>query len=286
MTTSRDPYVVVGIDESAASQAALDWAADDAAARHDQLRVGHAWRIALRQLPDADGGRLVEAARQAAEELVARAERRVRDRHPELELTTELLPGEPAVNLLSLAEGADLLVVGARGLSRFPELLLGSVGETLAAHSPCPVAVVRTAASGSGPVVVGVAPDERREPVEFAFAEAERRGVPVRAVRGWLDPQTPPGHTVPPAEVVERDRAEREELATVLAPVREAFPSVAVRIEVGPVEPEAALVDASWDTSLLVVGARRHRGRFALPLGRVTRRALHHARCPVAVVPV
>ncbi|WP_269858254.1 universal stress protein [Streptomyces sp. RPT161] len=283
---AADPNVIVGIDASSGAEAALDWAADVAVARHDQLRICHAWRVAVHPLLDADRGHLVEAARDAAEELVTRAERRVRERHPELDVTTELLPGEPAVNLMSMAEGADLLVVGARGLNRFTALLLGSVSETLAAHSTCPLAVVRTTASGEGPLVVGVAPDEPQEPVEFAFAEAERRDVPVRAVRGWLYPQTLPGHVVVPAlEAVERDRAERKEVTALLAPVRERFPTVAVRIEVGLAEPEAALVDASGEASLVVVGARRNRGRFGLPLGPVTRRVLHHARCPVVVVP-
>ncbi len=287
MGAAADPYVVVGVDGSAAAREALDWAADDAVARRDELSVCHAWRLAAHPPPDTDRGHLVEVARKAAEELVARAERRVRERHPQLDVATELLPGDPAVNLLSMADSADLLVVGSRGLNRFAALLLGSVSETLASHSTCPVAVVRASATGSGPVVVGVAPDEPREPVEFAFAEAERRGVPVRAVRGWLDPQPLPGHVVPPPrEVAERDQAEREDLAAVLVPVRESFPTVPVRIEVGLAEPESLLVDASGQASLLVVGARRHRGRFALPLGRVARRALHHARCPAVVVPV
>ncbi|MGW7001992.1 universal stress protein [Streptomyces sp. NPDC054933] len=287
MSEPSDPYVVVGSDASAGAESALDWAADDAARRRAQLRIGHAWSLATHPLPDSDRGHLVEAAQQAAEELVERAARRVLDRHPELDVAAEPLPGEAAVNLLSMADGADLLVVGARGLGRFEPVPLGSVSEAVAAHGTCPVAVVRSTASATGPVVVGVAPDEARGPVEFSFAEAERRGVPLRAVRTWLYPQSLPGHVaVPPHETAERARGEGEELEAVLAPVRESFPDVPVETEVRLAEPEAALVEASREASLVVVGARRHRGRFGLPFGRVTRRVLHHAHCPVVVVPV
>ncbi|GAA1899290.1 universal stress protein [Streptantibioticus ferralitis] len=287
MSDSRDPYIVVGADASAGAETALDWAVDDAAKRRAQLRIGHAWSLATHLLPDADRGHLVEAAQKAAEELVERAARRALARRPELDVTAEPLPGEPAVNLLSMADGADLLVVGARGLGRFEPVLLGSVSETVAAHATCPVAVVRSTGSAAGPVVVGVAPDEARGPLEFAFVEAERRGVPLHAVRTWLHPQALPGQAVvPPHETAERDRGEGEELDALLAPVRESFPDVPVETEARLAEPEAALVEASRAASLVVVGARRHRGRFGLPFGRVTRRVLHHAHCPVVVVPV
>jgi nucleotide-binding universal stress UspA family protein len=148
-------------------------------------------------------------------------------------------------------------------------------------------AEARDGASKASPVVLGVAPDEVSGPVEFAFAEAQRRGVPLLAVRSWMYPQTLPGEVVvPPKEEAEIKRRQNAELDAALAAVRTSFPDVPVVTEVGLAEPEAALVEASRDGCLLIVGARRRRGRFSLPLGKVTQRVLHHAYCPVVVVPV
>lgn len=174
----------------------------------------------------------------------------------------------------------------------FASLLLGSVSLALATHSPVPVAVVPAAHGASGassppPVVLGVAPGEPLPPVEFAFAEAERRAAPLRAVRAWLFPQTVPGHMVVSSEeATEQNRLAGEETELALAPGREGFPGVPVTTYIGLTEPETALVEASRDASVLVIGARRHRGHLAMPLGTVARRVLHHAACPVVVVPV
>jgi nucleotide-binding universal stress UspA family protein len=292
MTQAFPPYVVVGIDSSPGAERALQWAADDADRRGAPLRIGYAWSLVGYRLPPVDYGDPLASARKAAEELLASAAKRVTRRFPELDVTTALLPDEPAVSLLAASEHAQLLVVGARGVNRFTALLLGSVSQTLAAHATCPVAVVPAAVTGeglaeAGPVVLGVAPDEVPGPVEFAFAEARLRGVPVRAVRTWRYPQTFPGEAVvPPQEEAEINRRESEELEGVLAAARTSFPAVPVVTEVVLNEPEAALVEASREACLVVVGARRRRGRHALPLGKVTQRVLHHARCPVVVVPV
>jgi nucleotide-binding universal stress UspA family protein len=292
MDVSPESRVVVGIDASPGARQALDWAAEEARRRGARLLIGYASSMRPYRLPDAFRGDMAVAARQDAEKLLADSRARVSERHPALEVSGELLEEEPVAALLGLAGGADLLVVGSRGLNAFSSVMLGSVSHSLVAHAPLPVVVVREHEAGAvapehGEVVLGVAPDEAYGPVEFAFAQAQRRGVALVAVRSWMYPQVFPGSiTVPADEAREITTRETGEVDELLAGARKAFPEVPVRIETGLGITEQALVEASKNAALVVVGSRRHRARFALPVGRVTSRVLHHAYCPVAVVPV
>jgi nucleotide-binding universal stress UspA family protein len=71
---------------------------------------------------------------------------RLGEKAASVEVERTVVPGGPASSLLDAAEGADLVVVGRRGLGGFGRLLLGSVSEHVARHAPCPVVVVPTAA--------------------------------------------------------------------------------------------------------------------------------------------
>jgi nucleotide-binding universal stress UspA family protein len=185
------------------------------------------------------------------------------------------------------AAGASLIVVGHRGLNPFSTFLMGSVSQGVAAHTPVPVVVVPTkfAVPADAPVVVGVAPGAIA-PVEFAFAEAELRGVPLEVVGAWMYPQSFPGYiSVPPADEARRNAEESAELERLLAPSWQVHPGVEVVTRIGLAIPEEALVDASSRACLVVVGAHRKHSRFGLPIGRVPHRVLHLAQAPVAVVP-
>ncbi|MEK8170042.1 universal stress protein [Streptomyces sp. M19] len=76
-----------------------------------------------------------------------------------------------------------------------------------------------------------------------------------------------------------------EVLEAALRPLASAPPHVPVVGHAVENSPRRALLDASARSDLLVVGARRRRGRFGLQLGLVNHAVLHHAHCPVAVVP-
>ena len=293
MTGSPGQGVVVGIDGSTHSDQALDWAADEAARRGVPLRIAYAWVLAPYQVPPSDRGDIAEGVAEGADELLRAAQERVRKQHADLEVTGELLTESAAQGLIRLAEDAELLVVGSRGLGRFPSMLLGSVSQSLVAHAPCPVVVLRggEAPEGAGveadaPVVLGAGPGEVAAPVRFAFAEAARRGVPLLVVRAWQCPPNTGGYIqLLPEDTPRRENAEREELGRALADARAAFPGVRTVEEVGMHEPAWALVDASARACLLVIGAERRRHRFAMPIGRVAQQVLHHAHCPVTVVP-
>lgn len=140
--------IVVGIDGSSESFTAVQWAAHEAKARGARLVLAHAWHVpATLGLADAvgpvvDWSFLEEAARSALQ----KARRSIHEDGVEIEEL--LIEDHPVPGLLSAAEGADLLVVGSRGLGGFSGLLLGSVSQGVLHHAPCPVAVVPIKSGG------------------------------------------------------------------------------------------------------------------------------------------
>lgn len=134
--------IVVGIDSSADSLRALRWALEEAALREAELELVHAYPTpeivalpAMVTLPSDDELRL------GAEEIVAQA---LAEAGGPSRVTTRttVRPGGTARVLCEVADGAELLVVGARGLGGFRGLLLGSVSQQVVAHAPCPVLVM------------------------------------------------------------------------------------------------------------------------------------------------
>jgi nucleotide-binding universal stress UspA family protein len=141
-------HVVAGIDGSAESICALRFAAEAARHREVPLRVIHAWTMPYlgfagpaTRLPQEAVDDLTEQAQQILRDSIDRAALDVR----QTDLEARLVHGPAAPSLLQAAEGADLLVVGSRGLGGWKGLLLGSVSTQCVTESPCPVAVVRAA---------------------------------------------------------------------------------------------------------------------------------------------
>jgi nucleotide-binding universal stress UspA family protein len=144
----RRHRVVVGVDGSNDANLALAWAAEEATLRHADVYVVHAWTLPV---PDVPGGGApagwvdeVQAERHASELLDATVEGVLGglDNQPAV-VERVLVEGGAAAALVNVAAGADLLVVGARGRGGFGGLLLGSVGQQLALHAPCPLVIVR-----------------------------------------------------------------------------------------------------------------------------------------------
>ncbi|HEX6987043.1 MAG TPA: universal stress protein, partial [Planctomycetaceae bacterium] len=114
--------IVVGVDGSACSDAALRFAVEEAALRKAKLRIVSAWEV-----PTAAYGagfapvdsQLFESFRLRAEAVVEEAAEAVRSREPQVELETRVEEGQPAAVLLESARDATLIVVGTRGLGGF-----------------------------------------------------------------------------------------------------------------------------------------------------------------------
>jgi Universal stress protein family len=108
---------------------------------------------------------------------------------PDIAVYAEMRPGHAAAELLRLAADDAEVVVGHRGSGGFGDLLLGSVGAALAAHSTGPVVIVRPARKPDGPVLVGLDGSDRSPGVlDYAVRRAERHGVSVQALHAFRDP--------------------------------------------------------------------------------------------------
>ncbi|GAA1880362.1 universal stress protein [Actinomadura bangladeshensis] len=141
-------HVVVGVDGSPASRAALAMAFTEAGLHGLSVHAVAAWEPE----PVKDPPPLVDEAgmREAATTRLDRLMIPLRDRHPGVDAQAEVKAGAPREVLLDAAQDARLLVVGSRGLGGFRGLLLGSVSHALVQHAPCPVAVVHAAEKPGG----------------------------------------------------------------------------------------------------------------------------------------
>ncbi|MGV9246215.1 universal stress protein [Streptomyces sp. NPDC003710] len=283
--------VTVGVDGSPESVAAAAWAAREAVRRDLPLRIVHAWQWHSHDLaPSADREAQAEWARQ----LLTEARRTIAERHPRLTVTAEPHEGGPVDTLVAEAAEAELLVLGSRGHGALVGFLLGSVGRQVIAESAGPVVLVRAddraAPEAAGrEIVVGQHgdPEDGAAALGFAFATAAARGAAVRVVRAW---SLPPVFAYSPGSLKLLDEAgglepyERKALEGALRPWRERFPDVPVTEHVEMGSAGEVLLSAAAGAQLVVVG--RHTGLPVGPrIGSVAHALLHHAPCPVAVVP-
>ncbi|MGR3867487.1 universal stress protein [Streptomyces graminifolii] len=270
-------HVVVGVDGSLISVRALDRAADEAARRGVELRVVYA-------VPDTDESGPV----------LASAVTRLAARHPELSVVTKGAVGGPVHTLVRQSEGADLTVVGTRGMGGVAGLLLGSVSLRLAAQVRGPVLVVRGdhRCDDGRPVLLGLESDGDEDAALYAFQEAERRGVPLHVLHSWthrhITPELPPllpAMSPGQEQLAQQGRAEDSVTRFSLARLSERHPVVRVESRTVRTRPASALLEATRDCALVVVGAHHRTHRFGPRLGPVAHTLLHRSHCPVAVVP-
>ncbi|MEU0086027.1 universal stress protein [Streptomyces sp. NPDC006274] len=291
MGTMESP-LVVGVDGSESSFLATDWAADEALRRGLPLRLVYAslWQryegAALATGLDRPDEQVL------AENIVGTAAERVRRRTPDVKVATDVLPDDTVSALLREGRHAFALVTGSRGRGDIAGLLLGSVSLAVAAGAQCPVVVVRGDKAGLAGahhrITLGVGDaDTDSAAVRFAFREAELRGCTLDVVRAWRCP----AHESTDHPLLAGDPARyHEERASKL--LDEALETAVrdhpdVRLKRATVEGPArkVLLARSAAADLLVVGARRRHTHFGMQLGRVGHTVLHHASCPVVVVP-
>lgn len=276
--------IVVGVDGSEAAEKALIWAAEIASRDGAHLVIAHGdpnrshIEPATGSGPDYDHQLLREAIATAVEVSGT------------CNISTVLRDEHPSQLLLELSEDAALVVVGSRGVGAVVSTLLGSVAHRVAAHGRCPVVVVPESwrdpsADERRPVAVGVSASESgRQALEFAFVEAERRHVPLIAVRAWAEFDW----TKPVADYMSagHDGVRHREQAQLDEVVEEAWrrhPSVGVDIELASETLFNTLHGAAERSDLLVLGCRNDDHLFSR-LGTVGMRLLHTSPCPVVIV--
>jgi nucleotide-binding universal stress UspA family protein len=293
--------VVVGFDDSEHSVKAIDVAVRESLMRRVPLHVVHARHSVLiypSGAPVPTGmpmdSTLEDAERKAAASVLGDVADRLRSAHPGLTVETSLVTGYAPDVLAEAGRDASLLVVGGRGRGGFTGMLLGSVTLRVLPRAQCPVMVVH----GDPPpetrrVLVGVDFDAVRpasisDLLEFAFAEATLRGAEVRAVHVWDDPTLYYWTGVPYQYEHIRAIAEarRVALEAVLAPWREKNPDVVVSADLITGSPSRVLADSTRIADVVVLGARaRTSGHGGMRIGALAHSVLHHAQCPVILVP-
>lgn len=289
MSVERAP-VVVGVDESPGTDLTLMWAIEEARSRGVPIRLVYAYGAALTYAAVPIYGNLpvpeLPYVRDVAAKLVARAVARVRELAADLEVSSAAIGNDAALALIDESARAATVVLGSRHLGAAGSVLLGSVGAAVSARADCPVVVLRglagLAAEHPG-VVVGVDGKLDSEAViGYAFDYASRREVPLHAVLCW--------HPDLLAEMMWRAEPPAPALADLwlaeaLAGWQEKYPDVVVHSGVVRDHPVTGLVAASTAQHLLVVGTRGRSPLAGTLLGSVSQGVLHHATCPVAVVP-
>lgn len=252
--------IVVGVDGSGPSRAALTWAAKRAADRGEALRLVH--------VVDEDWGQMgQDVATQESDHgqaVLAEAESLAHDLAPSVPIETRLVHGSTAWELATSADSDDLLVVGTHKTGYLSGRALGTRSIVVASIAKCSVAVIPDApTTGRRGVVVGVAGSAWSTAVAWAADEAARRGDDVTLV-----------HCTPHEEG-------RDVLARAAATA--SYPGSLVRSRVSRRRPSEALLDASRSAGMLVLGHTRvpaDRGNF---LGSTTHEVLLNINSPVII---
>lgn len=133
--------IVVGFDGSEPARKALCWAIDNAQKDPAVIDVVTAWRFPM--APGYSFHHTVPEVEHVARRQVDAALTLVADIAPDVVVRGETTEDAPGPALVAASKGADLLVVGSRGLGGFSSLLLGSSGAYCAKHAPCTVVIVR-----------------------------------------------------------------------------------------------------------------------------------------------
>ncbi|MEW2048053.1 universal stress protein [Streptomyces sp. NPDC005476] len=269
-------HIAVGVNGSLNSVRASDWAAAEAERHGVALRVLYA-------VPDRD-----EAA-----PVLRSAASRIRRRHPDLPVETVAVEGGAVHVLARESAVADLTVVGACDGGGLTGAAIGSVGMRLAALVQGPLLVVR----GDHPcddgrdVLLGLEDDTDTEAPAYAFQEAERRSAMLRVVHSWshrhIAPELPSlvSARSPGQERLAREaRAEEAVPRHALTRLRDIHPDVVVDTRTVRKAPADALLEATREAAVAVIGAHRRTSVFGPRLGPVAHMLLHRAHCPVVLV--
>jgi len=285
--------IVVGVDGAAASAVAQRWATTEAIAHQLPVRLVCAYTRGVKvggadvYAEDPRGG--LADLRTAADRVIDAALTELKELECGLEVSGEAIEGGAAEVLLRESASAATLVVGSRQLHTAGSFFLGSVSAEVAARSACPTVVTRGPANdapGGAGIVVGVdgSPDSDAL-LGFAFDEALRHGLSLQVVLCWNPSPLSGAYWM--AGPAARDC---EHLALWLSQtlVRwcAKYPDVMVTSAVPEQHPVHGLVRESAGQFMLVIGTHGQHAAAGTLLGSVSQGVLHHAVCPVAVVPL
>jgi nucleotide-binding universal stress UspA family protein len=288
---SEDLGIVVGVDGSTASTAAVRWAARRASKRNTGLTIVHASppvvpETSLVEWSGPTPSDVMRAQEEQARRLIHDAAKTANDTAGGLRIQAKVILTAPVPALLELSNDAQIVVVGRRGRSALAGVLLGSVSIATIHRARCPVAVINDeppaeAASTDAPVLVGIdgSPASERA-TAIAFDEASWRGVELVALHAAYDSDPFGIHQL---EWAAAEPKANEALAERLAGWQERYPDVRVRRVVVFDRPAHHLVEQAKTAQLVVVGTRGHGEFTELLLGSVSAAVVQATRTPVIV---
>ena len=281
--------IVVAVDGSPHSDAAVEWAARESVLRRASVALVHAITPMPGTLADAAARSNVDRwYKDNANTVVAAAEATFRAAHGQsraVDVQTTVLEAPVLAALIDMSARAQLIVVGSRGQGAIGRLLMGSVSTGLVHHAQCPVAVIpldeTRNAPDRHPVLLGVDGTAASDgAIALAFDEAARRSADLLALHAWSDVGVLP--IIGRWYDYETDATNL--LAERLAGWREKYPDVRVaRRVVCDVPAHALFVEARY-SQLVVVGSRGRGGFAGLQLGSVASAVVHTSPAPVIVV--
>ena len=281
--------LIVGFDGSENSRTALRWAAAEAEVR--QASVSAVSSYAMPPIMNLYGIGTAGAAATALERLgetcteslhLAVAESAAR--HPSVHFDEHVVVEQPVDYLVGATTDADLVVVGANGLGAVKHFLLGSVTGALLHKSACPIVVVPAAlGTQRNRVIVGVdSSHSSNAALQFAADEADRLSSELLVVHAWQYPYTISGEGASSrTDLCRVDAALVLDEAVEFARDRMAGNVVRRLVDANAAQ---ALLDASAEGDMLVVGSRGRGGFRSMLLGSVAHAVSVNAPCPVVVV--
>lgn len=267
--------IVLGFDGSRTSLVALDWVASRAALRPAEVEIVMIGGTMLEDESGRDAG-------------LDQAERRLRDRAPDVEVDCHRFTGRMPDALLERARGADLLVVGSHRGHPMWAPLAGWMPLRVASRSRIPVAVIPDDWDPTGGrIVVGIDDDDSSlDALDFAAREAAAQQEPLVLVHTWQMPVPQmEGSVALLASPIETRAAHRRTLREAVQRAQSAHPGILIDQIMEQGSPASALLHAAQGATLLVLGTH-HRGLLAGAfLGSVGQDVLTQCRIPVCIVP-
>ncbi len=197
--------------------------------------------------------------------------------------------GHPVEVILETARSSrsDLIMIGARGLGGFKELILGSVSHRILLHAPCSTMVTKSPVSQIKKVLL---PIEGKDDVDIALRFLEkgpfRDPVHIDVFAVWPQPQLPWPTTLGQTKLLEAQAIEDAHARMEVVTTKLSAMNYSCQPNVGMGDPASAIHEQakSLGSDLIMMGTHRRGGLSRFLIGSVSHAVLHHTTCPVILV--